>query len=237
MIAAPVAKPILDRAISLFEREHDIKIFVSYEASGNIYFKLRMNVSIDVVVFASAEWGKRAVEEDLVYPDTETGIGYQIILLYVRKDLLENTSLNCIDDLVKYNVRIGIADPKVAPGGYEALYIINQSIYRDYLLQRIVIAKDIGELTTWYKLGSVDAAFIWNTYNSTLRNISEIIFPWKCGYKVNIYYSVAYLSKTARDAELAKIFVRFMSSDEVKNIAREQGFFGDYNEVVNFLSR
>jgi molybdate transport system substrate-binding protein len=236
VLSAPIAKPILDQAVSMFVNKTGIQVKISYEASGNIFTKLSQKIPIDVVIFASEDWGEKAVKNDLVYPDTKVGIGYQIVLLYVRKDLGDNIS--CIDDLVNSDVKkIGIADPKTAPAGVEALQIINKSIYKEEIMRKIVVAKDVGELVTWFRMRAVDAAFIWNIYNSSLKEISRIIYPWRCGYETNIYYSVAYVSKTSKNPDLAREFIRFLGSEDVKKIIREKGFFTDYQEAENFMKR
>ncbi|MGC8983292.1 MAG: molybdate ABC transporter substrate-binding protein [Desulfurococcaceae archaeon] len=234
VLAAPIAKPILDRALSVFENQTGVRVLVSYEASGSIYTKLREGVPVDVVVFASSDWGDKAIAEGLVYSSPSTGLGYQVVLIYVRENVPH--SITCLDDLAEYDVKVGIANPSVAPAGYEAMRIINQSSKAPLILSRIAVAKDIAELVTWYKLGAVDVAFIWNTFNSTLANITRsVIYPWRCGYNTSIYYSPVYVSKTSKNVELAKKLVEFLSSEYVKNVAKSLGFFASRSEAEEFI--
>jgi|GEM_PF-1243764 len=232
--AAPIAKPILDKAIGVFENKTGIKVYVSYEASGVTYTKLKEGVPIDVVIFASSDWGLKALNEGLLYSTPSTGLGYQLVVVYVRTSLPYN--ITCLDDLAGYDVKIGVANPDVAPAGYEALRIINQSPNANLLRSKVVVAKDIGELVTWFKTGVVDVAFIWNTFNSTLSNFTKtIIYPWRCGYNTTIYYSPVYISKTSKNVQEARKLVEFLSSDYVKNIARSLGFFANEEEARAFM--
>jgi len=232
--AAPIAKPILDRVIGVFENKTGIKVVVSYDASGVIYTKIKEGTPIDVVVFASSDWGLKALNEGLVYPTPSTGLGYQLVVVYVRASTPYN--ITCLDDLARYNVKIGIPNPDVAPAGYEAMRIINQSPNASLLRSKIVVAKDIAELTTWFKIGVVDAAFIWNTFNSTLANLTKaIIYPWRCGYNTTVYYSPVYISKTSRNVQEARELVEFLSSDYVKNVERSLGFFATEEEARFFM--
>ena len=232
--AAPIAKPILDKVVSVFENLTGARVLVSYEASGNIYTKIEEGVPIDVVIFASEDWGVKALNNGLVYSTPTTGLGYQVVLIYVRSTVPYN--ITCVDDLAKYDVKVGIPNPQAAPAGAEALKIINQSPNASQIMDKIVVAKDIAELITWYKLGSVDAAFIWNTFNSTLANLTKtVIYPWRCGYNTSVYFSPVYVSKTSKNVELAKKFVEFLSSDYVKNVERQQGFFATKEEAESFI--
>ncbi|WP_440059940.1 molybdate ABC transporter substrate-binding protein [Thermogladius sp. 4427co] len=232
--AAPIAKPLFDNVIPFFENQTGIKVQVSYEASGVIFSKLREGVPLDVVVFASQDWGLKALNQGLVYPEPTTGVGYQIVLLYIRSTVPYN--ITCIDDLANYPIRVGIANPDVAPAGLEALKIINQSSNADTIRGKIVVANDIAQLVTWYKLGSVDAAFIWNNFMGQLKNYTKnIVYPWKCGYNTSIYYTPAYVSKTSKNIEAAKQFVVFLNSDYVKNVAKRLGFFASLDEARRFM--
>ncbi|AFK50568.1 ABC-type molybdate transport system, periplasmic component, ModA [Thermogladius calderae 1633] len=218
----------------MFENQTGVKVLVSYEASGNIYTKIKEGVPIDVVIFASEDWGVKALNNGLVYSTPTTGLGYQLVLIYVRNTVPYN--ITCVDDLAKYDVRIGIPNPQAAPAGAEALKIINQSPNGDQAMSKIVVAKDIAELITWYKLGSVDVIFVWNTFNSTLANLTKtMIYPWRCGYNTSVYFSPVYVSKTSKNVELAKKFVEFLSSDYVKNVERQQGFFATKEEAESFI--
>jgi len=233
--AAPIAKPILDKVIGVFENKTGVKVHVSYEASGVIYTKIKEGAPIDVVVFASSDWGLKALNEGLVYPTPSTGLGYQLVVMYVRASTPYN--ITCLDDLAGYDVKIGVANPDVAPAGYEALRIINQSPNANLLKSKIVVTKDIGELVSWFKMGVVDVAFIWNTFNSTLANLTKaIIYPWRCGYNTTVYYSPVYISKNSRNVQEARELVEFLSSDYVKNITRSLGFFANEEEARIFMT-
>jgi molybdate transport system substrate-binding protein len=232
--AAPIAKPILDKVVGVFENKTGVKVDVSYDATGVIYTKIKEGAPIDVVVFASSDWGLKALNEGLVYPTPSTGLGYQLVVVYVRASTPYN--ITCLDDLARYNVKIGVANPDVAPAGYEALRIINQSPNAGLLKSKIVVAKDIAELATWFKIGVVDVAFIWNTFNSTLANLTKaVIYPWRCGYNTTVYYSPVYISKTSRNVQEARELVEFLSSDYVKNVERSLGFFATEEEARVFM--
>jgi len=220
--------------IDVFENKTGVKVDVSYDATGVIYTKIKEGAPIDVVVFASRDWGLKALNEGLVYPTPSTGLGYQLVVVYVRASTPYN--ITCLDDLARYNVKIGVANPDVAPAGYEAMRIINQSPNASLLKSKIVVAKDIAELATWFKIGVVDVAFIWNTFNSTLANLTKaVIYPWRCGYNTTVYYSPVYISKTSRNVQEARELVEFLSSDYVKNVERSLGFFATEEEARVFM--
>lgn len=232
--AAPIAKPLLDKVVGVFENKTGVKVDVSYDAAGVIYTKIKEGAPIDVVVFVSSDWGLKALNEGLVYPTPSTGLGYQLVVVYVRASTSYN--ITCLDDLARYNVKIGVANPDVAPAGYEALRIINQSPNAGLLKSKIVVAKDMAELATWFKIGVVDVAFIWNTFNSTLANLTKaVIYPWRCGYNTTVYYSPVYISKTSRNVQEARELVEFLSSDYVKNVERSLGFFATEEEARVFM--
>uniref|UniRef100_A0A7J3QE45 Uncharacterized protein n=1 Tax=Ignisphaera aggregans TaxID=334771 RepID=A0A7J3QE45_9CREN len=109
------------------------------------------------MIFTFQDYGDEAKGLGLVLSESETILGFYVILLYVNS--IHRDNVRCVDDLVNVN-RIGVAEPRVSPAGLEAIYIINQSRYRDEIIKRIVIAKDKVKLVERLRIKAVDAAFI-----------------------------------------------------------------------------
>lgn len=235
VMAAPVIKPLLDKIREGFENIHNVELLISYEASGAILTKLAQRAPVDIVIFASEEYGNEAVSEGLVIPNSETRIAFQLLYIYVNSSLPFSDNIACTDDLANYEIKIGLVNPQVSPGGKEAISIINQSKVKNELLSKVVYAKDMGELVTWYRLGAVDAAFAWSVYSEELSDSSKIIYPWKCGARVGVYSAIGYITSYTDRAELASLFIDYLKTDEVKRVAEELGYFPDYESAVTFV--
>ncbi len=236
IIAAPASKPIVDLTIERFKELFSVKALVDYAASGTILAKLEAGVQADVVVFASSEFGEVAAARGLVVPESVVNFAYVLPALFVRDDL--SSVVKCVDDLALLDVKIGVANPKVAPIGAEAYYIINQSANRDKLLSKVVVqARDAQELLMLLKFGGIDAAFLWHIYRDDLRGVAEPIYPWKCGYEFHVHSQVAYVTANSKNKNLAKEFVELLAKDSfVKDKLRELGYLTSINEVHDYIA-
>ncbi|MGB9785604.1 MAG: molybdate ABC transporter substrate-binding protein [Fervidicoccaceae archaeon] len=231
--AAPVIQPLLSALSSNFTSQTGINLTVSYDASGTTLEKLRLKAPIDIAIFASEDWGKKAEMEGLVKNDTKTKIGVVLLFLYVKKDL----NVSCIDDLGMPGLKVGIPNPSVAPAGYEAMRIINSSKNKDDILKNIVVAKDMGQLVTWYKMGAVDAAFIWSNFAVQLANTSRIIYPWSCGYETKPFYFVGYVTSYTNNTKAALKFLQYLNSPEALGELKKLGYFTSVEEAYKFMGK
>jgi len=237
VLAAPASKPIVDLAIERFKELFDVEVLVDYAASGTILTKLEVGVQVDVVIFASNDLGEVAAARKLVIPESKTNLAYVLPALFIKADL--SSLVKCIDDLAALNVKIGVANPAVAPIGVEAYYIINQSANRNKLLSKVVVqTRDAQELLTLLKLRGIDAAFLWHVYEEDLKGIAKPIYPWECGYEFHIYSQVAYVTANSRNKNLAREFIEFLAKDSlIKDKFRELGYLTSINEVYEYIAK
>lgn len=231
--AAPVIQPLFSKVLANFTSKTGINVTVSYDASGTTYQKLLLHAPIDIAIFASQDWGVKAEKAGLVNNKTLTKIGVVLLFLYVKKGI----NVSCIDDLANYDIKVGIPDPNVAPAGAEAMRIINSSKNKDAILKKIVVAKDIGQLVTWFKMGAVDAAFIWSNFANDFRNFSNVIYPWKCGYNTTPFYFVGYVTSYTNNTKAAELFLNYLQSTEVSNVLKSLGYFVNESEAYNFMQK
>lgn len=237
VLAAPVSKPIIDLAVERFKEISSIEVLVDYAASGTILAKLEAGVQADVVIFASSDLGEVAAAHGLVISESKTELAYVLPALFIKADL--SPIVKCIDDLAALDVKIGVANPAVAPIGVEAYYIINQSANRDRLLSKVVVqARDAQELLAILKFGGVDAAFLWHIYEEGLRSIAKPIYPWECGYKFHVYSQVAYVTAKSKNEKLAREFIEFLTKDSfIKDKLKELGYLNSINEVNDYIAK
>jgi len=236
VLSAPVAQPILSRVLPVFESKYGVEVHVSYGASGSIFATLKLrNASVDLIIFASEDWGGRAEAEGLVFNESKSVFAYQLAVVFVREGL---QGIACVDDLARPGLKIGIVNPKVAPIGYEALHYFNQSKSSEKIKSNVVyLAKDVGELVAVFKTGALDAIVAWHVYYEQLRNISYVVYPWSCGYRYNIYGLVGYVAKASTQPKLAQELLNFIAySDVSKDVMKDLGYFTSVDEVLSYVS-
>ncbi len=234
VLSAPGAQPILSKVIPAFESRYGVSVQVSYNPSGSIFATLKLrNASVDLVIFASEDWGRRAESEGLVFSSSKSVFAYQLAVVFVRRGL---QNVTCIDDLARPGLKIGIANPKVAPAGYEALYYFNQSKHSKEIMSNVVHVKDVGELVTIFKTGALDAIVAWHTYYSQLKDISYVVYPWSCGYNYHVYGLIGYVAKASTKPGLAQELLNFIANSDVsKEVMRGLGYFTSVGEALSYV--
>lgn len=151
-------RPAMEEICRLFEKETGVKIEMNYNDSGALITAIETSGKGDVCVvhdpFAPAMEKKGLV--DRVYT-----VALLMPVIAVRKG--NPKKIAGVKDLTRPDVKVGLTDAKFSTGGYVVAVVFSKAGIAEAMEKKeIVRARGGGEIANAVKLGTVDAAIVWN---------------------------------------------------------------------------
>jgi len=205
--ASPVTQPLLEAAVKDYEQVHGVKVSVVYGATGALINRISLTREGDVLITADHVYMLKAMKQGLVYNETVKVITYSIPALIVPRGNPAN--ITSLQDLVERNVKIGIADPQVAPYGRAAVEIFRKNGIYEEVKSRLVVFRDVGEVVRQVVLGLVDVAILPHVMHYAYVNSTEIIWL-KPSELSSISCQMAAVLKFSKNTNLARDFIEYL---------------------------
>jgi molybdate transport system substrate-binding protein len=160
--AAADLKFALDDLITEFHREHrDIRVQVSYGASGNFFAQLSSKAPFDLFFSADVEYPRRLVEKGLAAKEDEFlyAVGHLAVWVPQKSSLdLERKGIRALlDPSVR---KVAIANPRHAPYGRAAEAALKKLGVYDEIKGKIVQGENVAQAAQFVETGSADAGVI-----------------------------------------------------------------------------
>ena len=210
--AGAVATP-LQKAISLFENEFSIQCIFSSGSPEILLATIAAEKEGDVISTGAEYILDEAEDQELVVKGSRKTLGLRRSVIIVP--LHNPAKITALQDLCQKGVRIGIAVGGCLKGIWDD--IASKAGLTDLIRRNITEHADsCGALMSLIHQGKVDAIFGWNAFKAIWPNTCEAI---KLPPDLQVYRStvVGMISYT-KNPELAKKFIGFLVTDEVKKI-------------------
>ena len=198
----------------IFENENNTKIFLSSGSSGSLYSQIINGAPLDIFLSADQELPKKLENTTKGIKGTRFTYAIGKLLLFsTNKDLFDFTFPNIIlSQKIKY---IGLGNPKYVPYGMAAKEVLKSLKIFNVIEKKLVLSKNVNQVFLMNYFGNLDIGFIAK---------SDFIVKNKKG-KVwdipqNLYSPIkqdAILLKNVNKKSEARIFLKFLSSDRVKD--------------------
>ena len=197
-----------------FESENNIKIHLSSGSSGSLYSQIINGAPLDIFLSANQDFPKKLENTTKGIKGTRFTYATGKLLLYsANKDFFDFTFPNIIlSQKIKY---IGLGNPKYVPYGMAAKEVLRSLKIYNVLEKKLVLSKNVNQVFLMNYFGNLDIGFIAK---------SDFIIKNKKG-KVwdipqNLYSPIkqdAILLKNGEKKSEARIFLKFLSSEKVKD--------------------
>ncbi len=208
--SASSLKAVLENIIKQFEEETGVRVLVSWDASGNLYAKIRAGAPYHIFISANELYVKNLVNEGLVMYSEVIAEGR---LAVVSKKPLECESLK--KEFFK-SKKIAIANPKYAPYGMAAVsFIKNMGLYEE-LKGRFVFASSVYHALGMVVSGSADIGIVSFHLLDGLR-------VYGCEVDSNKHLPIVYSLAILKDGK-AFLFAEFLKRREIKDLLTKYGF-------------
>jgi len=228
----PIIQPVLSAAADTYTSMHpNVKLDIITGATGTILSKIKLTGEGDILITADHEYMLNASKSGLVYNQTIRVLSYAIIALIVPRGNPAN--ITGLKDLAEKNVKIGIADPAVAPFGRKAVELLVKNSIYDKVKDKLVIYGDVGQVARQVALGLVDAAILPHIMHYVYRNETEIIWLEPAQLPRISCQMIAVLNTTRNYWEAVKFEDFLVEYIKSSRDAQGTGYITDLSNISN----
>ncbi len=199
-----------------FEKEYNCKIYISSDSTANIYTKIINGAPFDIFISADSKHINMLEKKNkTIYENYTYAIG-KIIAIIKNKNMkiTKNKEKN-----------LATANPKLSPYGKAVQNFIKNTKLK--IKNKIIYGCNINQINTFIKSNNIDIGFtslsqIKNDTNKKYWIIPIYLYP-------QINQKIALL-KESQNIFLAKKFIEYIKTDNIKNIIKKSGYDITKNE-------
>jgi molybdate transport system substrate-binding protein len=229
--AAPRTEIIVSAAASLTDTMNeligmytkvkpDITITPTYGSSGSLQQQIEQGAPVDVFISASPKQVDALAKQGLILEDTRKNLVENKVVLIVPKSAKGITRFtDAATDKIK---QIALGEPSSVPVGQYSEEIFTALGILDKVKAKAVYAKDVRQVLTYVEMGEVDAGVVYATDAAISKKITVIATAPEGTHKPVIYPGA--VVKASVSPEVAKAFLRWLSSAEASKVFVRYGF-------------
>jgi molybdate transport system substrate-binding protein len=221
LAAATSLRAVMPELMAKYSAGHpNVRLTVSYGASGDLRQQVEGGAPIDVVVFASGKPVDDLVRLRLADGSSKRVIATNQLVLIGPKGGKPYTFATI--DTVAPGDKIAIGDPKTVPAGQYAQGALQKLGKWDAVQDRLVFGGDVAGVLAYARRGEVAAAIV---YKTEIRGIDDVVaFDELKGDAAPRAEVVAAVITGARSTAEARAFVDFLASTEALGTIVNFGF-------------
>ncbi len=189
-----------------YEDEYGVKVDVQYEGSGTLLGKMVTGNSPDIFLAADPSFTEVALEKGLV-AETMPVCSLRAGIAVAKGNPLKVASLA---DLLRDEVRVGIGNPEAASVGRLTREVIEAAGIWESLEPKLAMkVPTVNELANAAKLGTVDAAVVWDSVAAQYPELEFVSVPEFDAAPMTVTVAV---TTAAEDATAALRFCRYLTA-------------------------
>lgn len=204
-----------------FENTHPHKLQISNGSSGIIFSQITNGAPYDVFLSADSDRPRKLIVDNLAYEHSL--VTYALGELVWWQPNTKNITLNTIK---KYNTKLAIANPRLAPYGQAAIAVLKQ--LNLFGTMQLVQGMNVGQAFQFVASGNVLAGLVaksslvnaYSRFNDD-KYLNYMSLP--PDWSPEIEQQLVILKRVA-DIELAQTFVAFMVSADTQNKLQALGY-------------
>lgn len=218
--AASLTDSLKEIAAGYMQKSGD-KIIFNFGASNTLARQIEEGAPADI--FFSADQAKMdgLEKNDRIVKETRTSRLANTLVVVVPTD--SPLAIRAVNDLTDPKVkRVALADPKAVPAGvYSKIYLEKLKLW-PVIEPKVVPTENVRAAMAAVESGNVDAAIIYKTDAAISRKV-RIAFEVPRTEGPDISYPMAVI-KDSKQSEAAKRFLRFLESDDARQVFERFGF-------------
>lgn len=160
--AASDLKFVLDDINSRFhETQDDVRVGVTYAASGTLFAQIRGGAPFDLFLSADQDYARALIDAGLADADSEFRYAIGHLVLWVPRNSALDVDREGIKILLKPGVKkIAIANPRVAPYGRAATAALRGLGVYDQIETKLVLGENVAQAAQFVQSGGADAGIL-----------------------------------------------------------------------------
>ncbi|MFH1549056.1 MAG: molybdate ABC transporter substrate-binding protein [Planctomycetota bacterium] len=205
-----------------FEAKTGAGILLNFQASTTLEQQIRRGAPADVFISASPRQVDSLAKDGLIDADSRIDLLRNSVVVVVHIDA--NISVGKPEDIVSEDVtRIAIADPELAPAGqYARESLTHYGLWDRAVAKGVTNSLDVRAALAAVEGGDAEVGIVYRTDAAISKKVKIVCELPPESHKPIIYPAV--ILKDCKDKELAKEFMEFLRTDEVKEIFKKHGF-------------
>lgn len=218
------SQPPTELAVQRFEELTGAKVEAHYGGSGEMLARMKLAEEGDVYFPGSSDYIELAKREGLVDPSSETVVAYLVPAINVP--IGNPKGIASLEDLARPGVRVAIARPDTVCVGLYAVEVLVRAGLSERVRPNIVNnTESCAKTAQVVALGQVDAVLGWDVFEHwEPTRIRTIYLPREQVPRIG--FLPAAIGTRARDVELARAFLAFLTSPE------GQAIYGKWNYLT-----
>jgi len=208
-----------------FTRQTGLPARIIYGASGNFTAQIEQGAPFDLFLSADTGYPERLMREGLVEPGSFYRYASGRLVVYVPRESRLDLAHRGLGALLDASVhKIAVANPRTAPYGRAAIAALAHFGLEQKLAGKLVYGENISQAAQFVESGNAQAGILAlaialaPTLSSRGRywEISPGSYP--------PLEQAAVIPKGARNAEAARVFLKFLGTKQAQDIFRRYGF-------------
>jgi molybdate transport system substrate-binding protein len=221
--AAGIKAPV-EAAAKAYEDEFGVHVQLNYGGSGSLLSALKIKNEGDIYIAADSSYTDLAREAGIV----SEALPISTLIPTIAVPAGNPKGITGIDDLLQEGIRISLANPDAASVGKTAKKLLT-SINKWDAINKAVIANGVfkptvNEVANDVKLGTVDAAIIWDVTINQYPELEAIPLEGSENFIKNV--TIGVMTESKHPAEALR-FARYLTAPEKGiPIFKDHGFPG-----------
>ena len=199
----------------------NVNISYNFGASGALQQQIEQGAPADVFISAGKKQMDALEQKGLLIPGTRTNLANNRLVLIVPTN--STTSISSFNTLTDAKVkRIAVGEPRSVPAGQYADQVLKQLNIYDQVKSKLVYANNVRQVLSAVESGNAEAGLVYATDAKISNKVKVAVVADEKSHSP-IVYPMAVL-KSSKNADAAKDFVQFLSSDPAKTVLQKYGF-------------
>lgn len=220
-VAASVQDAMKEVKAAYQEVSPSVTITYNFGSSGSLAQQIAQGAPADIFLSASKKWMDELEDKEQILDSSRQDLLQNAMVLIVPQD--NRPGATDFKDLEVDKVGIvAIGEPESVPAGRYAKEVLTALNLFEPLQSKLVFGKDVRQVVSYVETGNVDAGLVYAT-DALMADQAEVIATASPDTHSPIVYPIAVVQDSP-NAEAAKAFVDFLSTDTAAAIFREYGF-------------
>ncbi len=214
--AASSLRFALEELSKRFEKRYNVKLLISYGASGHFYIQIEHGAPYDVFLSANALYPKKLIREKKAVGSSYTVFARGKLVLFTVRDI----ELKDFSILTRVG-RIAIANPKYAPYGRAALEFLKNAKLYDKVKHKLIYGANVSQAFQFTASGGADIGIV----------ALSLVIPYGKGRWLEVpaeLYSpvehAAVITMSGKSKNAAWKFLKFLNSKYARDVFKKYGF-------------
>jgi|ADurb_H2B_03_Slu_FD_contig_123_4937_length_2584_multi_5_in_1_out_0_3 molybdate transport system substrate-binding protein len=220
--AAASLKDAMGEIQTLYQKEApNVTLAINFGGSGSLATQIVQGAQVDVFMSASTKDMTTVKDAGLIDESTLKNILGNEVVLVVPKD--STTTITDFAQITDPSITsIGLGEPSTVPAGQYAIDTFTYYGVMDQISDKIVYGKDVKEVLNWVETGNVSAGVVYSTDAKASTGVKVVATASADSHKAIVY--PAAVINTTKNADAAKAFNAYLSSDAAKQVFTKYGF-------------